>query len=164
MLAGFLPHEIGRLVDPHDAYPSQFAATFEGPAIREHGRLLALACLPRLIAGTELDEFDRRAVREQSIVVKVLAALIDGRRSRRYLRSAGVACIPVSGRILRRILRLALDPSGRPTPARKAISVGTLLSALLIVVAFLLQSEYFQLGQLPILDLPAHSLVAGFRA
>ena len=54
-IVGFLPHEIGRLVDPYDAYPSQFAATFEGPAIREHGRLLALQCLPRLIAGTELD-------------------------------------------------------------------------------------------------------------
>ena len=35
------------------------SATFEGPAIREHGRLLALQCLPRLIAGTELNEFDR---------------------------------------------------------------------------------------------------------
>ncbi len=58
-IVGFLPHEIGRFVDPYDAYPSQFVATFDGPAIREHARLLALQCLPRLIAGTELSAFDR---------------------------------------------------------------------------------------------------------
>src|SRR5262249_1831859 len=43
-IVGFLPHEVGRRLDPHDAYPSQFAATLEGPALLEHGRLLALHC------------------------------------------------------------------------------------------------------------------------
>src|SRR5262249_30647025 len=28
-ILGFLPHEIGRIIDPYNAYPSQFAATFD---------------------------------------------------------------------------------------------------------------------------------------
>ena len=143
MLAGFLPHGIGRLVDPHDAYPSQFVATFEGRAIHEHGRLLALACLPRLIAGTELDEFERAAVREQSIVVNVLAALIDGRRSREVPPiGEWLAFLCLVG-FFAGTLRLALDPIWTADPARKAISVGTLLSALLIVIAFLFNRNIF---------------------
>ena len=78
-VAGFMPHEAGKLVDPYDAYPSQFAATFDAAAIDEHGRLLALRCLPRLIAGTELEEFDRMAIRKQSFVVNLLSSLLYGR-------------------------------------------------------------------------------------
>ena len=45
MLVGFLPREIGRRVDPYDAYPSQFAATLERPAILEHaGCWGSIAC------------------------------------------------------------------------------------------------------------------------
>ena len=33
MTVGLLPREIGRRVDPYDAYPSQFAATLERRAI-----------------------------------------------------------------------------------------------------------------------------------
>ena len=161
-LVGFLPHEIGRSVDPHDAYPSQFVATFDGQAIHEHGRLLALACLPRLIAGTELDEFERAAVREQSIVVNVLAALIDGRRSRRYAAAARMACIPVPGRILRRksATRTRSDLDGRP--CAKGDQRGDVAFGALDRDRLSRQSEHFQLGQLPILDFPAHAVVDGF--
>ncbi len=43
MLVGLLPREIGRRVDPYDAYPSQFEATLERTAVREHARLLGSA-------------------------------------------------------------------------------------------------------------------------
>ena len=59
MLVGLVPREIGRRVDPYDAYPSQFDATLEPRAIWEHARLLGLHCLPRLIAGTELDQLEK---------------------------------------------------------------------------------------------------------
>ena len=62
LLVGLVPREIGRRVDPYDAYPSQFAATLEPRAIWEHARLLALHCLPRLIAGTELDHLEKTPV------------------------------------------------------------------------------------------------------
>ena len=86
---GFLPHEIGRVVDPYDAYPSQFIATFEEPAVREHGRLLALQCLPRLIAGTELDRFDRIGRRHESHLRQADRMLARGsfQRSRNCRRS-----------------------------------------------------------------------------
>ncbi len=59
LAVGLLPREVGRWVDPYDAYPSQFATTFESAAIREHARLMFLNCLPRLIAGPELSDFRR---------------------------------------------------------------------------------------------------------
>ena len=46
MSVGLLPREIGRRIDPYDAYPSQFAATFEGSAVAGHARLLVVECLP----------------------------------------------------------------------------------------------------------------------
>ena len=52
---GLIPREIGRRFDPYDAYPSQLQLTLSSRAIVEHSRLLGLYCLPRLIAGTELD-------------------------------------------------------------------------------------------------------------
>ena len=79
--AGFLPHEIGRRVDPYDAYPSQFAVTLEGPAIEEHGRLLALQCLPRLFAGTELNDFDRLSHGRESILGRLIGVMLYDRPS-----------------------------------------------------------------------------------
>jgi hypothetical protein len=142
-VVGFLPHEIGLVADAHDSYPSQLVATFEGPAIHEHGRLLALECLPRLIAGTELPEFERAAVREQSIVVNVLKALIDGRtRTGVPPLREWLAFLCIVG-FFTGTARLALDPIWTDDPARKAISVGTLLSALLIASAFLFNRNIF---------------------
>ena len=143
MIAGFVPHEIGRLVDPHDAYPSQFTATFEGSAIREHGRLLAIHCLPRLIAGTELNDFDRLATRGESVHGKVLLWLTDGRLplglpgGREWI---GVLLLVV---FLIGFVRLALDLVWPGDACRKAIDGGTWVSALLIVVAFLLNRNIF---------------------
>ena len=59
LLVGIAPREIGRRVDPYDAYPSQFEATLERTALWEHARLLALHCLPRLVTGVELHETEK---------------------------------------------------------------------------------------------------------
>jgi hypothetical protein len=141
-IAGFVPHEIGSIVDPYDAYPSQFDVTFEGPAIQEHGRLLALRCLPRLIAGNELEVFERSAGRQQSIVVKLLTSLIDGRTDRLPSVHEWLAFLCVVG-FFAGIARLALDPIWTGDPCRKAISSGTLVSAVLIVAAFLFNRNIF---------------------
>jgi hypothetical protein len=51
---GVLPREIGRRVDPHDAYREQFAPLLDRSALAGHARLLVLDCLPRLIVGHRL--------------------------------------------------------------------------------------------------------------
>jgi hypothetical protein len=53
-LVGVLPREVGRRVDPHDAYREQFAPLLDPAVLAEHGRLLARDCLPRLIVGRRL--------------------------------------------------------------------------------------------------------------
>ena len=62
ILVGLIPREIGRRVDPYDAYPSQLQMTVSSRAIAEHGRLLGLYCLPRLIGGRELNHLEKAAV------------------------------------------------------------------------------------------------------
>ena len=56
LVLGASPREIGRLVDPYDAYPWQFKATTDPAVISDHAALLGLECLPRLIAGTTLTQ------------------------------------------------------------------------------------------------------------
>ncbi len=142
-IAGILPHEIGRLVDPYDAYPSQFVATLEEPAIREHGRLLAFHCLPRLVAGTELNDFDRSARRGDSILGKLLGVAFDARAPAELpKRQEWLAVLFLIG-FFAGTLRLALDPMWARDSRRKAMSLGTFLSALLIVAAFLVNRNIF---------------------
>jgi hypothetical protein len=141
-ILGFLPHEIGRHVDPYDAYPSQFSATLEGPALREHGRLLALHCMPRLIAGTELNEFSRRSQLDDSILVGLFRALVEGRTSRlpsiqEWLAQLFLVLFFVA------VARLVLEAIRSRDPCSKAVSSGTALSALLIVAAFLVNRNIF---------------------
>jgi hypothetical protein len=51
---GYLPHEAGLRADPHDAYREQFDPLLDRDAFLGHVRLLALDCLPRLVAGRRL--------------------------------------------------------------------------------------------------------------
>ncbi len=143
MIAGYLPHEIGRIVDPHDAYPSQFAATFEGSAIREHGRLLALQCLPRLIAGAELTTVDRLATREGPLLGNLLQSLPGvGRPSDLPPAHEWLGGLFLAG-FLVAVLCLARDLVKSTDVSRKAIDLGTTLSAVLIVFAFLVNRNIF---------------------
>jgi hypothetical protein len=66
-LLGYAPHWLGAAYEPHDAYKEQFQTIFQtagapedarpvpwstaGALGLEHGRILALECLPRLVAG-----------------------------------------------------------------------------------------------------------------
>jgi len=53
-LAGSAPRAIGRWVEPYDAYNEQFAWSLDSRLLAEHGRILLLECLPRLVAGHRL--------------------------------------------------------------------------------------------------------------
>jgi hypothetical protein len=51
---GVGPRVIGQRVDPHDAYVGQFSPMIRGEILMKNARLLALDCLPRLVAGHRL--------------------------------------------------------------------------------------------------------------
>ncbi len=53
-LAGASPRMISQRVEPYDAYHEQFSWSCNLPLLAEHGRILGLECLPRLIAGHRL--------------------------------------------------------------------------------------------------------------
>jgi hypothetical protein len=53
-LAGAAPHEVGRRLEPHDAYPEQFRPVRSPDVLNSHARLLVEQCLPRLIVGHRL--------------------------------------------------------------------------------------------------------------
>ncbi len=149
LIVGLLSREIGRRVDPYDAYPAQFAATFQPAAIAEHAELLGQECLPRLLAGTGLYNGERPANRRSSahplaatdwpviaIVIGFAAALV----ATRVRRSAAMR----SGPARRRARDVDLGGPDRGGVPREPHDP--------------------QLGQLPLSRLPPDPLVAGVRA
>ncbi len=140
---GFIPHEIGRMVDPYNAYPSQFAATFEASAIGEHGRLLVRHCLPRLIAGTELVEVDRLAQRNELVFGKLFQSLYEGRQPRGLPPYQEWLAVFWLTAFLAGFIRLGFEAVWARDAWGKGISLGIWISALLIVAAFLLNKNIF---------------------
>ncbi|HEY2158614.1 MAG TPA: hypothetical protein VGH33_23490 [Isosphaeraceae bacterium] len=57
-LVGLMPKFVGRWADPYDAYNEQFAPIWKADVLLDHARILALDCLPRLIAGHRLPHFE----------------------------------------------------------------------------------------------------------
>ena len=131
------------MVDPYDAYPSQFAATFEGQAIGEHGRLLVRHCVPRLIAGTELVEFDRLAERNESVFGKLLQSLYEGRQPRGLPPYQEWLAVFWLIAFLTGFIRLGFETLWARDACTKGISLGIWLSAVLIVAAFLFNRNIF---------------------
>ena len=142
MLVGLLPRELGRRVDPYDAYPSQFEMTLEPGAIWEHARLLTLDCLPRLIAGTELHHLERAGSSIQSLVAGTVS--LNGAQIRSALpgKSEWLALLLVLV-FLTALFRLARDSGSTTDAARKAVSGGSFASGLLIVAAFLVNRNIY---------------------
>jgi hypothetical protein len=128
MIIGLLPREIGRRVDPYDAYPSQFAATFDPSAVARHADLLAFECLPRLVAGTGW---------------RTAGPSPGGRRSSLLASASGWPVILLMTGFAGSVARLALDAARRGDPARRAVSFGTLLSGAMIAAAFLVNENIY---------------------
>ena len=138
MLVGLLPREIGRRVDPYDAYPVSVRGDARTQAIWEHARLLAFHCLPRLIAGTELDAMEkagatiRRGDRRSADVPDSIG--LPGKYEWLAMLLVAAFLTASSGW---RVIGLG------DGPARKAVSRGTFASALLIVAAFLVNRNIY---------------------
>jgi hypothetical protein len=144
MMVGLLPREIGRRVDPYDAYPSQFQATLEPRAVQKHARLLMLHCLPRLIAGTELYDLDRKTAGIEGVVRGLVLWVVGGRTPTGIASRAKewLTILTLVGLVLV-VARLAREAARAVEPARSAISRGVLGSAVGILVAFLVNRNIF---------------------
>jgi hypothetical protein len=96
-----------------------------------------------LIAGTELEGFERAAARDESIVVSLVSAVIDARKSSRLppLRE-WLSVLWLVG-FFAGVCRLALDPIWTGDSSRQGIGVAVLLSGLLIVAAFMINRNIF---------------------
>jgi hypothetical protein len=142
MLVGLIPREIGRRVDPYDAYPSQFDATLQPKAIGEHARLLALHCLPRLIAGIELHQLEKAGNSIQALGIGLVS--LNGAEVRSAVPGKGEwLAIMLVAAFLIALFRVARDPALTTDPPRKAVSLGTVVSAILIVAAFLVNRNIY---------------------
>jgi hypothetical protein len=142
MVVGLVPREIGRRADAYDAYPSQFEATLERAAIGEHLRLLGLHCLPRLVAGTELHALEKVGASISTLGTELVT--LHGARFRSAVPGASewIAVLILSG-FLVALIRLARDPVSASDPARTGVSRGTFGSAVMIVVAFLVNRNIY---------------------
>ena len=128
MVVGLLPREIGRRVDPYDAYPAQFAATLEPSAVSGHAELLAWECLPRLIAGARLES----ALRPHS-----------GWAPYARFRPGDWPVLLMMMAFAAAVARLAAEAARQADPAGRAVALGTLLSGVLIVAAFLVNRNIY---------------------
>jgi hypothetical protein len=143
LCAGVVPHAVGRFVDPYDAYPSQFSASLQRTAILEHQRLLAVNCLPRLIAGIELRDLQDKLLGPGDPVDKIVLPA-SGRKVRWSLLPPDefLAVLLLAGFVVA-VGRLAVDPLWTGETARRAIGLGIILSALLNVAGFLVYRNIF---------------------
>jgi hypothetical protein len=128
LVIGLLPREIGRRLDPYDAYPAQFAATFDPDAVTGHAGLLGLECLPRLFAGTRLE---------------AAVSSPDARGASASVSAAGGWALLLLVAFATAIARLAVAAVRDEEPARRAIAAGTLLSGVMIVAAFLVNQNIY---------------------
>ncbi len=143
LMAGLVPREIGRWVDPYDAYPSQFATTFEPPALLGHARLLLINCLPRLIAGPELSDFQRSFFEPDSRAGEFLVFLSGSKTGWRLPRASEWVSVLILAGFGVAVVRLLIESARTGSPAQQAIGCGTIVSALLIVSAFLVNRNIF---------------------
>jgi hypothetical protein len=157
-VVGYLPHEIGVRVDPYDAYHEQFDPILDRGALIGHARLLALECLPRLIAGYTLPgltmepgpaptdlrgsfSHQRAAIDFLAVATTFLGLSLFG-ASLVALGWHSWASHPCSG---------AREDTGGPATsathreaiARKAVCRGLLISSLAVVAGFILNKNIY---------------------
>ena len=145
LAVGLLPREIGRRIDPYDAYPSQFELTTGRSGVWSSTRgSVLLHCLPRLVAGTELDSI------EQTGLFALCSRLRGDARTLRASRPpAGPPgrdewlALVVAAVFIAAVIAVARDSVRARDPARMAVGCGVLGSALLIVAGFLVNRNIY---------------------
>ena len=141
LLAGASPRFIGKAVDPYDAYNEQFSMSLEPSLVAEHGRILVLDCLPRLIAGHRLPGL------ESDPDPALLGTGGPVQRSSRGREGAGWAAVALT------VLALGLFPAallalvsvviGGTERGERVVAMGLLATSFAIVAGFLINRNIF---------------------
>jgi hypothetical protein len=136
-LAGAWPREVGARVDPHDAYQEQFRPLLDRDVLVGHARILALECLPRLIAGHRLPGLQADPNVSES-------ADSGGARAPRWSDPSAVAVTAVGLALFPAALAmLAAAGSPRRDVAGWAVRWGLLLAAAAVVAGFITNRNIF---------------------
>jgi hypothetical protein len=143
LLGGVAPREIGQLVDPYDAYPSQFALTTERGPLLDHVRLLGFRCLPRLISGSELNTFGEISAENDGGVSRLMAWVTGQTNIARMPEPREWVALLVLAVFLIGVSWLAFDAVWAKDLPRAVVGRGLLVSALLILGAFVVNRNIF---------------------
>ncbi|MHB1556067.1 MAG: ArnT family glycosyltransferase [Isosphaeraceae bacterium] len=128
LMLGMLPREVGRWIDPYDAYPSQFSATLEPSAVLGHAELLVDECLPRLLAGSGL---------------RWTTYSVGPRAGRLSIATTFWPSLAILVAFVAAVAWLAFVGLRSGSPPRRAVAVGSLVSAVAIVGAFLVNRNIY---------------------
>jgi len=134
---GVVPRFVGKAVDPHDSYAEQFEPVTRGDVLAGHAKILALDCLPRLIAGHRLPGFqaepdpialpaESRGAEEEGMTSLALAVVVVS------LGLFAASCVALIG-----------DFKAGRDPGRSAVRWGLLASGALVLVGFVANRNIF---------------------
>lgn len=134
---GYLPHEIGVRVDPHDAYQEQFDPVSEPSVLLGHVRLLGFDCLPRLIAGHRLPgmEVEPSPTWFLTRPTRITPWIVD------WLASATTLVALVL--FMAAMARLAFAVGSGEDPPAKAFRIGLIGSTAAVLGAFVINRNIF---------------------
>lgn len=128
LLVGILPREVGHWVDPYDAYPAQFSATFEPSAVLGHASLLVDECLPRLLAGQGL---------------RWTTNSVGPRVGRLSIATTFWPSFAILVAVVSAMVWLGFDGLCSGLPPRRGVATASLVSAFMIIAAFLVNRNIF---------------------
>lgn len=134
---GGLPRELGRTIDPHDAYQEQFDPLLNREVLKDHARLFAYECLPRLIAGHIVS----------SMRAEPNPAQVGARGSHAWRRAWRpldlVTTAAALGLFAIAVLTLAAGPTPDDGRAGKAVRWGLLATSAAVAVGFVVNRNIF---------------------
>ncbi|WP_169976384.1 hypothetical protein [Tautonia rosea] len=139
LVLGVVPRELGKRADPYDPYGQQFAPIFQPSVIADHARILVMDCLPRLIVGHELPDLQSTPEALTELGRPARTGPEDASPSLNagpYATALGLLLFVAA------IVRLIRDRSPQGS-AERAVQHGVLISAGLILVAFLINRNIF---------------------
>ncbi len=148
---GLTPRALGAWADPHDAYREQFEPVTRGDVLAGHAKILALDCLPRLIAGHRLPGLQAEP---DPATLAGGAGGSGGPRGGSMTWLAAIVATASLALFAGAMSSLAFDPPARlrpgpdrppglADPARRAVRWGLLLSSAAVVAGFVANRNIF---------------------
>ncbi len=134
LLIGVAPREVGRKLDPHDAYQGQFQPVLAPELIEHHARILFLDCLPRLIVGHRLPALQADPDPRGLAGPGPSSPRPDDHPLAYLVTGLGLVLFIAS------FLALLLTPT---PPAGRAVRLGLAGSTLAVIVAFLINRDIY---------------------